>query len=202
MDDSAPFFSKGQGRSVMVSDFLVEHPSGEFFELNRNEWNNAIKEYPDLLYNNDLRYEERSATVTAHIGVDPYFDNSIILLQFERLFKLLKFKEAYRHHCFEILVDNARTHTMKDFSINDFGKGNNTRCPVSTVEFQDEQNNLIKFDFFFQSGPRKGQSKGLLTVAEELGFRVSPRTTLEQLKLILSDHPIFQNVLYFIFFEE
>ena len=63
----------------MVSDFLVEHPSGEFFELNQNEWNNAVKEYPDLLDDIDLRFEERSATVTAHIGVDPYFDNSIIL---------------------------------------------------------------------------------------------------------------------------
>lgn len=186
----------------MVSDFLVEHPSGEFFELNQNEWNNAVKGYPDLLDDIDLRFEERSATVTAHIGVDPYFDNSIILSQFERLFKLLKFKEAYRNHCFEILVDNARTHTMKDFSVNDFGKSSNTRCPVSTVEFLDEHNNLIIFDFFFQSGPRKGQSKGLLAIAEELDFRVPPRTTLEQLKLILSGHPIFQNVLYSVFFEE
>ena len=36
-DDAAPFFSKGNGRSVMVSDFIVQHPSGPFFQLNEKE---------------------------------------------------------------------------------------------------------------------------------------------------------------------
>ncbi|CAF1539367.1 unnamed protein product, partial [Rotaria sp. Silwood1] len=29
--ENTPFFSKGRGRSHMVSDFLVQHPSGPFF---------------------------------------------------------------------------------------------------------------------------------------------------------------------------
>ena len=74
----------------MISDFLVQHPSGSFFQLNEKEWMNAVRRFPDLL-DTDLRYGKYSATITAHLGVDSYFDNSIILLQFERLFKLLNF---------------------------------------------------------------------------------------------------------------
>ncbi len=106
----------------MVSDFLVEHPSGPFFQLNEKEWMNAVRKYPELLDDTDLRYEKYSATITAHLGVDSYFDNNIILLQFECLFKLIQFKEEYHHHKIEMLVDNARTHTAKQYSINDFGK--------------------------------------------------------------------------------
>ncbi|CAF1148224.1 unnamed protein product [Didymodactylos carnosus] len=31
--ENTPFFSKGRGLSHMISDFLVQHPSGPFFEL-------------------------------------------------------------------------------------------------------------------------------------------------------------------------
>ena len=196
IDDSAPFFNKGHGRSVMISDFLVEHPSGHFFELNEKEWKNAVKTFPDLSDDTNLRYEDRSATLSAHLGIDPYFDNSIILLQFERLFKLIKFKDAYRNHEIEILVDNARTHTKREFSINDFGKGIGTRHLVSSIEYIDEQNNRRKLDFVFQSGPHRGESKGLLVIAEELGFQVSAKTTLDQLKTMLSGHPAFQTVCF------
>lgn len=178
----------------MISDFIVQHPSGPFFQLNAKEWANAVKRYPDLLDDTDLRYEKYSATVTAHLGVDPYFDNSIILLQFERLFKLLKFKDEYRNHRVEILVDNARTHTAKPFSINDFGKGSGTRCPVSSIEYIDEMNNTKTIDCLIQSGPQKGRSKGLLAIALELGFKVSTNCKLDQLKSLLSSHKAFQNV--------
>ena len=91
-----------------MSDFLVQHLSGPFFQLNEKEWMNAVNKYPELLDDTDLRYEKYSATITAHLGVDPYFDNDMILLQFERLVKLIQFKEKYQHHIIEILVDNAR----------------------------------------------------------------------------------------------
>jgi hypothetical protein len=133
----------------MISDFLIAHPSGAFFQLNENEWKNAVENFPDLLDDTSLRYEERSATLITHIGVDPYCDNNIILLQFERLFKLMKFKEAYHNHQVEILVDNATTHSTREYSINDFGKGIGTRCPVYSTEYTDEHNNMRKFDFFF-----------------------------------------------------
>jgi hypothetical protein len=41
--ENTPFFSKSRGRSHMVSDFLVQHPSGPFFQLNEHEWMQAVK---------------------------------------------------------------------------------------------------------------------------------------------------------------
>ena len=111
------------GRSVMISDFLVQHPSGAFFQLTEDEWRKAVQKFPELLDDSGLRYAKNSATVTSYLGADPYLDNTIILMQFERLFKMLTFKEDYRDHEIEILVDNARTHTARPFSIADFGKG-------------------------------------------------------------------------------
>ena len=84
--------------------------------------------------------------------MDPYYDNSIILLQFERLFKLLNFKEEYENHNIEVLVDNARIHTGKPFSINDFGRGIGTRCPVSSIEYIDELNNRRIHVGYLRSG--------------------------------------------------
>ncbi|CAF1484647.1 unnamed protein product [Rotaria sordida] len=46
--DSAPFFSKGRGRSVIFSDYLVMHPSGPFFTLDNIEYDQALKKYPEL----------------------------------------------------------------------------------------------------------------------------------------------------------
>ena len=143
----------------MVSDFLVQHTSGPFFQLNEREWTNAVKKFPELLDDTDLRYEKYSATINAHLGVDPYFDNNTILLQFERLFKLIKFKEEYQHHKVEILVDNARIHSAKQYSINDFGKRSGTRCPISVIEYVDEMNKRKKIDCFFRSGLKKARVK-------------------------------------------
>ena len=143
----------------MVSDFLVQHPSAPFFQLNEKEWMNAVKKYSELLDDTDLRYEKYSATITAHLGVDPYFDNDIILLQFEHLFKLIQFKEEYQHHKIEILVDNARTHTAKQYSINDFGKRSGTRCPISVIEYIDEMNTPKKLSVFFNQDLEKVKVK-------------------------------------------
>ena len=49
MNEKALFFSKGQGRSHMISDFLVCHPSGLFFSLSESEFMIASKVYPNLL---------------------------------------------------------------------------------------------------------------------------------------------------------
>ena len=97
---------------------------------------NAVKKYLELLGDTDLRYEKYSATITAHLDVDSYFNNDIILLQFERPFKLIQFKEEYQHHKIEILVDNVRTHTAKQYSINGFGRRSGTRCPISVIEYR------------------------------------------------------------------
>ena len=36
INEQASFFSKGQGRSHMISDFLIYHPSSRFFSLSLN----------------------------------------------------------------------------------------------------------------------------------------------------------------------
>ena len=108
-------FSKGRGRSHMVSDFLVEHSSGPFFELSEDEWKQAIAKYKSLSADIDVNYLPRRATASIDIGTDAYFDNDTILSQFERLFQILEFKQEYKDNQIEIIVDNARTHYKSIF---------------------------------------------------------------------------------------
>ena len=56
-------FSNGDGRSVMISDFLVQHCPGPFFQLNERQWMGAIQKYPELSQDNGIQYGEYSATV-------------------------------------------------------------------------------------------------------------------------------------------
>ena len=153
--------------------------------MNEKEWTNAVKRFPDLLDTN-LYYEKYSATVAVHSSVDPYFDNNILSLQFERLFKLLNFKEEYKNHNIEVLVDNARIHMTKQLNINDFGRDIGTRCLVSFIEYIDELNNRKIINCFFQSGLHLGQSKSLLNIALELGFQVSTNCKLEEVYAVSS----------------
>ena len=64
----------------MVSDFLVEHPSGPFFQLYEKEWMNAVKKLLELLDGTDLHDEKYSTTVAARLGVDLHFDNNVIFI--------------------------------------------------------------------------------------------------------------------------
>ena len=48
-----------------------------------------------------------------------------------------------------------------------------------------------KVECFFQSGSQKSQSKGLLVVVLELGFKVSLNSTLDELKSILPGHKTY-----------
>ena len=109
MNEKASFFSKGQGRSPMISDFLVCHPSGPLFSLSESEFMMASKVYPNLLDDSGIHYVQYSATAGINLGYEMYFDNETILSQLERLFQLLPFKAEYKGHDFEIVVDNART---------------------------------------------------------------------------------------------
>ena len=68
---------------------------------------------------------------------DCYIDNESILFQFERLFKLLKFKKDFEGHKFEIIVDHARTHSAKQYDINLLGKKPGTACPYRTIEWRE-----------------------------------------------------------------
>jgi hypothetical protein len=107
----------------MVSDFIVQHPSSPFFQLTSAEWEKALEMYPALLEDAHL-YLPRSATRFLELNGDSYFDNETILEQFERLFKLIRFKTEYTGHDIELLVDNATNHTAKAYKISQFRKSN------------------------------------------------------------------------------
>lgn len=190
--DQAPFFSKGRGRSLMVSDYLVMHPSGPFFTLDNMEYKRALETFPELANDNDVNYIEKSATGSIDVGYDMYFDNYTVLAQFERLFKLIQFKKAFKNHTIEIIVDNARTHTAKAYSLLDFGKSIGTRCPTDTIEYVDQQDVRQVIDCYFKTGRNKGLSKGLIEISKELNVKLPPKLKLAQLRDILSNHPAFK----------
>lgn len=57
---------------------------------------------------------------------------------------VLQLKEVFRNHNIEISGDNTHIHIAKKYSINDFGKGIETRCSVRSIEYTDEMNNTRK----------------------------------------------------------
>lgn len=195
MNDSSRFFSKGRGRSYMVSDFLLQHPSGPFFSLNDSERNEAVKKYENLHQLNNTEYVKRSVTSSINIGTDCYFDNNTILEKFERLFQMLEFKKECNNHDIEIIVDNARTHAAKSYSVNDFGKSIGTRCPVKTMAYYDENEYEKIIDCYFKNGPNKGKSKGLLEISNELNVSVPRECKLGDMHDLLLQHKAFQNVI-------
>jgi hypothetical protein len=57
-----------------------------------------------------LHYEDKSCTGSFQPGAENYFCSETILCQFERLFQMLEFKEAFNipvKHDIEIAVDNC-----------------------------------------------------------------------------------------------
>jgi hypothetical protein len=178
----------------MISDFLVQHPSGPFFELSEDEWKQATAKHKSLSADTDLNYVARTATASINIGSDAYFDNETILNQFERLFQMLKFKQEYKNNQIEIIVDNARTHSTKLYSLKEFGKNIGTRCPVKQIEYIDENGASKVIDSYFKHGEHKNKSKGLLELSRELGFQFTDKTKLDVIIEELSKHRAFQNV--------
>ncbi|CAF4618702.1 unnamed protein product, partial [Didymodactylos carnosus] len=136
----------------MVSDFLVQRPSGPFFQLSEDEWKQALGKYKSLSADGDVNYLSRTATASINIGTDAYFDNDTILSQFERLFEMLEFKQEYKDSHIEIIVDNARTHTKKAYSLQEFGKNIGTRCLVEKIEYVDENGATKVIDCYFDQG--------------------------------------------------
>jgi len=130
---TASFYNKGQGRSLMHSKFLVQHEN-DFFQLNEEEWIMATSKYPCLLNNNSfLNYRPRSADACIIPKKDNYFDNDIILCQFETLFQLLEFKTSYKDYEIEVIVDNARTHSAKMYDVKFFNKNPATNCQYECI---------------------------------------------------------------------
>lgn len=120
----------------MLSYFLVQHDSCALFELDDKEWKDALQTHPELR-DESIGYQPRSANAFLQPGKEGYFDNSCILDQFERLFKLLKFKRAFSNCDVEVLVDNARTHTAKPYDLNLLSKNAGTKCPYVSIDWEE-----------------------------------------------------------------
>ncbi len=174
----------------MCSDFLIMHPNGPFFSLTDKEYAQALKKYPQLNNDSDILYEKNSASASIIVGGESYFDNQNVLTQFERLFQLLPFKKEYQNHNFVCLVDNARTHTAAEFSVNDFGMKPDTNCPVDKIDFVDENNQKQTIN----CRDINGKSKGLLTLAYELNVAVPDKCSLPKLRSLLGEHAAFKKV--------
>jgi hypothetical protein len=142
------FKKKGNGRSLMLSYFMVQHESGDIFFLDEEEWKEAVAAYPELDDDDEnkaksdkpefLNFLPRSANAWIEPGKDSYFNNCIILHQFERLFKLTKFKKAFKENKIEILVENTRTHSAKVYDVNLFNKKPSTNCIYKSIELVEE----------------------------------------------------------------
>ena len=109
------------------------------------------------------------------------------------MFQLPEFKGEYQNHNIEILVDNTTTHVAKNCSIHGFGKCSGTNYSVLSIEYVNDNNEMETTECYFQSGPQRSQSKGLLAVALETSVQVPPSIELNEPKSILSIHKAFQN---------
>jgi hypothetical protein len=166
--NNSSFFNKGRGRSLMLSYFLVQHKYVDLFSLSEEEWKQAIADHPHLLEEDEnMRYESFSADAYMEPGKnkDGYFDNEIILKQFERLFILLKYKTIFKNHKIVLIVDNARTHTAKKYDSTNLFKKEGTNCPYDSLEWE-ENGKIKKVNFFFDK--KKEKSKGLFNICKEL----------------------------------
>ena len=189
---SAVFYNKGQGKSMMLSYFLLQHEEG-IFELNEVEWQAAVKDNPFLLDKHSfVNFEPRSANAWIEPGKDRYFNNEIVLEQFERLFILLKYKKIFKNKKIVLIVDNATTHKAKKYDVNLLNKSPDTNCPYKTLEWA--ENGVKKVLNCFDSN---GISKGLFAICKELGLissqLKSSEILLKDLRELALKHEVFSS---------
>ncbi|CAF1104433.1 unnamed protein product [Brachionus calyciflorus] len=87
-----------------------------------------------------------------------------ILAQFGRLFKLIEFKKDFENCDIELIVDNATTHTSKNYDINHFNKFPGTNCIFKTIEWL--ENDLKQS---IDCVDQNGVYIGLLDICKKLG---------------------------------
>ena len=106
-----------------------------------------------MLINGDGSHCTQYSTRTGiNLGYDMYFDSETILDQFERFFQLLPFKTEYKGYDFELIIDNARIHPTKEFSLQDSSKKIGTKYLVNSTEFADNDGLTKRLYCSFTSG--------------------------------------------------
>ncbi|CAF4055548.1 unnamed protein product [Rotaria magnacalcarata] len=102
-------------------------------------WQVPTKQNPSIILcaPTDLEYVLNTASASLNVGYDNYLDNAAVLGQCERLFQMIEFKECFKGHTIECVFDQARTHTAKSHSVNDFSRSVGTKCTVDKIQYLD-----------------------------------------------------------------
>jgi transposase len=190
-ENTAPFSGKGQGRSFMISGFFVQHKHEVFFELDEEEWAEAVIDYPELLVRNNVNYYNRSANAFIQPGKDNYFSSEVVLSQFRRLFIMLKYKKLFGNNKIQVMVDNATTHTAKQYDINLISKSEGKKCPYREIKWIEHNKTKILNCYNGET------SKGLFLIAKELNLipddSISKDFSLLTLRELVSEIAAFDN---------
>ena len=93
-------------------------------------------------------------------------------------------------------------HSAKLYSLLDFGKSIVTRCPVDKIEYTDAQGKKQILNCYFQGGPNRRMSNGLLNMAKEFKMKLPSKIKLEKLRTTLSDGPAFKTVSLYILIDK
>ena len=82
----------------------------------------------------------------------------------------------------------------REYSVNDFSKGIDTKCPVDVIKYVDNQGKLVSVPCYFTRSKHRGKSKGLVELANDLNVPIRPSMKLPEIGALLSSHPAFQNI--------
>jgi hypothetical protein len=130
-------------------------------------------------------------------GKDNYIDNEVIMQQFNRLFILLKYKKFFENADIEILVDNARTHSAKQYDLMNFNKFDSIKiAPYENIEWmENDETRVINCSYDDENGLKK--CKGLFSISKELNLipadaiSSDKQYSLPAIRQILSKHKAF-----------
>ena len=78
MNDSASFYNKGKGPSIMFRIFNYAS-QWSIFWLTDKEYVRVLKKYPELNIDSDVSCEENSTSASINLGGEIYFNNQNIL---------------------------------------------------------------------------------------------------------------------------
>jgi hypothetical protein len=83
----------------------------------------VVKTYRDFLDDSLMKYLSRAARASINVGVNGFLSDDAAFSQIIQHFKLLPFKKPYEGRGINIIVGNARTHSEREYSVNEFGEG-------------------------------------------------------------------------------